>query len=134
MSSLTTVDDALALVLSRATPLSVEDVRIDDAFGRVLAADVVAAVDLPRFPSSAMDGFVVRAADVPATLPVVGRIAAGRPSAASLGPGEAMGIATGGVVPPGADAVVPIEEVVEADGRGPPARGHAGHERPPGRG
>ncbi len=116
MSSLTTVDDALALVLSRATPLSVEDVRIDDALGRVLAADVIAAVDLPRFPSSAMDGFVVRAADVPATLPVVGRIAAGRPSAVSLGPGEAMGIATGGVVPPGADAVVPIEDVVEADG------------------
>jgi molybdopterin molybdotransferase len=62
-----------------------------------------------------MDGFALRAADTPGTLPVVGRVAAGWPSTRSLAPGEAMGIATGGVVPDDADAVVPIEAVVEHD-------------------
>ena len=63
-----------------------------------------------------MDGFAIRAADSPATLPVVGRIAAGRPAERALEAGEAMAIATGGVVPDGADAVVPIEDVEERDG------------------
>jgi molybdopterin molybdotransferase len=58
-----------------------------------------------------MDGFAVRAADTPGRLPIVGRVAAGRPATRPLEPGEAMGIATGGVVPEGADAVVPIERV-----------------------
>jgi molybdopterin molybdotransferase len=62
-----------------------------------------------------MDGFAVRAADTPGELPVVFRIAAGRPAPRSLGPGEAMAVATGGVVPEGADAVIPIEYVVEHD-------------------
>ena len=62
-----------------------------------------------------MDGYAVRAADTPGTLPVVVRIAAGRPAPRRSRPGEAMGIATGGVVPDGADAVVPIEHVVEGD-------------------
>ncbi len=60
-----------------------------------------------------MDGFAVRAAGHAGTLPVVVRIAAGRPAPRALEPGEAMGIATGGVVPDGADAVVPIEVVVD---------------------
>ena len=60
-----------------------------------------------------MDGFALRAADTPGTLPVVERIAAGRPAEHRFAAGEAMGIATGGVVPEGADAVVPIEYVVE---------------------
>src|SRR3989442_9890264 len=59
-----------------------------------------------------MDGFALRAQDTPGRLPVVAHIAAGRPAGRALGPGEAMGIATGGVVPEGADAVVPIEATV----------------------
>src|SRR5581483_9556474 len=82
----------------------------------VLAEPATAAVDLPSFPASAMDGFALRAEDVPATLPVVGRVAAGRPADRPLAPGEAMAIATGGVVPDGADAVVPIEEVEDRGG------------------
>src|SRR5215212_1688969 len=74
-----------------------------------------AGVELRAFPSSARDGFAVRAADTPGALPVVSRIAAGRPAARPLAPGEAMGIATGGVVPEGADAVVPVEHVVETE-------------------
>ena len=62
-----------------------------------------------------MDGFAVRAGDVPGTLPVVARIAAGRPAPRALALGEAMAIATGGVVPEGADAVIPVEYVVEHD-------------------
>jgi molybdopterin molybdotransferase len=62
-----------------------------------------------------MDGYAVRAADTPGRLPVVARIAAGRPAESALGAGEAMAISTGGVVPEGADAVVPIEYVVEHD-------------------
>jgi molybdopterin molybdotransferase len=109
------MEEAQRLVLEHAQPLPAERVPLERAAGRVLAEPARAIVDLPPFPSSAMDGFAVRAADVPATLPVVARVAAGRPAESSLGAGEAMGIATGGVVPEGADAVVPIEYVVEDD-------------------
>ncbi len=114
---LLTVDDALARVLAHVTPLPTETVAVGAAAGRVLAKPAVAGVDLPPFPSSAMDGYALRAADTPATLPVVAHVAAGRPAPRPLAPGEAMGIATGGVVPRGADAVVPIEAVVEHDNR-----------------
>jgi molybdopterin molybdotransferase len=113
---LLSISEALDLVLEHVVPLEPEQVALADAAGRVLAAPATAAVDLPSFPASAMDGFALRAADVPATLPVVGRIAAGRPSTDALQEGQAMAIATGGVVPDGADAVVPIEEVEERDG------------------
>jgi len=116
VAELLTVDEALRRVLERARPLPPEEVAIEDAAGRVLAQDATAVVDLPRFPSSAMDGFAVRAADTPGTLPVVARVAAGRPVSRPLGAGEAMGIATGGVVPEGADAVVPIELVTDEGG------------------
>ena len=115
MADLLTIDEALHLILGRVEPSAGEDLPLADAAGRVLSADAVARVDLPSFPSSAMDGFALRAADVPGRLPVVERIAAGRPAGRPLGAGEAMGIATGGVVPEGADAVAPIEIVVEAD-------------------
>ena len=111
VAELLTVEDALARVLAHARPLEAEPVELVHAAGRVLAEDAVAAIDLPRFPSSAMDGFALRAADTPGTLPVVGRVAAGRPAERPLAAREAMAISTGGVVPEGADAVVPIELV-----------------------
>src|SRR5439155_4067791 len=101
--------------LERVTPLPSESIPVAEAAGRVLAEDARAAVDLPPFPSSAMDGFALRSQDTPGRLPVVAHVAAGVPAPRALGPGEAMGIATGGVVPDGADAVVPIEYVVEHD-------------------
>jgi molybdopterin molybdotransferase len=113
---LLTIDEALAAVLERIQPLEDEPVGLAAAGGRVLSASARAAVDLPPFPSSAMDGYAVRAADTPGRLPVVMRIAAGRPAERPLEPGEAMAIATGGAVPDGADAVVPIEEASEQDG------------------
>ena len=109
------MEEAQRLVLERVRPLPPERIRLDDAAGRFLAEPAVAVVDLPPFDSSAMDGFAVRAADTPGRLPVGFRIAAGRPAPRSLEPGEAMAIATGGAVPEGADAVIPIEYVVEHD-------------------
>lgn len=109
MGALLTLEEAQAAVLARCAPLDVEGVPIESAAGRVTAATVTAAVDLPPFASSAMDGFAVRSADVPGTLVVVGDVAAGMPAARALEAGEAMAISTGGVVPDGADAVVPIE-------------------------
>src|SRR5213078_2708113 len=95
--------------------LPAETVALEDAARRVLAEPAQAEIDLPPFSSSAMDGYAVRAADTPGRLRVAARIAAGRPATSQLEAGEAMGIATGGVVPDGADAVVPIEYVVEHD-------------------
>jgi len=114
MERLLTIEEALAQVLARVRTLPAERVPLAAAAGRVLAEDGRAAVDLPPFPSSAMDGFAVRAADLPGRLPVVYRIAAGRPAPRPLEPGEAMEISTGGVVPEGADAVVQVELVEQA--------------------
>ena len=113
--ALLTREDALARVLDACTPLEAEILPLTRLLRRFAAEDVRAAVDLPPFPSSAMDGFALRAADTPGRLPVVERIAAGAPATRALRAGEAMGIATGGVVPDGADAVIPLEYVVEKD-------------------
>ena len=115
MTALLTLEDAQARVLAHVRRLPAEAVPLREAAGRVTAEAAPAAVDLPPFPSSAMDGYAVRAADLPGTLPVVGHIAAGRPSSVPLEPGQAMAISTGGVVPDGADAVIPIEYVVQHD-------------------
>jgi molybdopterin molybdotransferase len=117
MPGLLSIEEALEAVLARVRPLPAEPVALDAAMGRVLAERALAAVDLPPFASSAMDGYAVRSTDVPGSLPVVFRIAAGLPATAPLGAGEAMAIATGAVVPEGADAVFPVEDVVEHDNR-----------------
>jgi molybdopterin molybdotransferase len=115
VEELLTLEQAQALVLARARPLAAERVPLEHAAGRVLAEPAIAVVDLPPFPSSAMDGYAVRSADTPGTFPVVARIAAGSPATRPLAAGEAMGISTGGVVPEGADAVIQHELVVESD-------------------
>jgi molybdopterin molybdotransferase len=116
VADLIRIEEAQRLVLEHVKPLESERVPIERAAGRVLAEPTVAAVDLPPFASSAMDGYALRAVDTenaPVVLPVVERIAAGAPARGSLGAGEAMAIATGAVVPDGADAVVPLEVVEE---------------------
>lgn len=112
------VDDALAAVLAGAHGLDTELVALEDAYRRVLARDLAALRTQPPQAMSAMDGYAVRAADVaatPATLQVIGEIAAGRPATIGIGPGEALRIFTGGVVPDGSDAVV-IQEDTARDG------------------
>ena len=78
MADLLTLEAAQALVLERARVLPAETVAIAAAAGRVLAAPAHANADLPPFPSSAMDGYAVRASDLPGRLPVAGEVAAGR--------------------------------------------------------
>jgi molybdopterin molybdotransferase len=115
MAALLSLEEAQRRILERVVLLPSERVPLVAAAGRVVAEPAAARVDLPPFDSSAMDGFAVRSADTPGRLPVVARIAAGRPAPRELQEGEAMAIATGGVVPGGADAVIPIEYVVDHD-------------------
>jgi molybdopterin molybdotransferase len=115
VDELLSIEQALAEILARALPLPAEPVAIASAAGRVTAEAPRAVVDLPPFASSAMDGFAVRSEDTPGRLRIAARIAAGRPAGEPLEHGAAMAIATGGAVPEGADAVVPVEYVVEYD-------------------
>ena len=117
MRDLLRLQEALAAVLDRVSVLPAESVPVPHAVGRVLGENASATVDLPPFPSSAMDGFAVRAADTPGDLAVAFRISTGRASDVPLPPGAAAAISTGGVVPDGADAVVPVEVATESDGR-----------------
>ena len=102
--------EAASLVLERTPTLGTERVTLENAAGRVLAEDVAATGPLPAFPSSAVDGYAVRAADAGTTLRVVGESAAGRPSGGAVTAGTAARILTGGVVPEGADTVVMVED------------------------
>lgn len=117
MGDLLSVSEARTRVFAAVRPLASEQVAVEDASDRVLAAPALAATDLPPFASSAMDGFAVRAADLPGVLPVVFRVAAGRPAPQALPESAAMGVATGGVIPLGADAVVPVERAVDLGDR-----------------
>jgi len=102
---------AAALVLGRTEFLGVEDVALIDCGGRVLARDIVASALLPAFPSSAVDGYALRAADAGKVLRVAGESAAGRPFESDVEPGTAIRILTGGALPEGADCVVMMEDV-----------------------
>ncbi len=113
---------ALRIILGEAPATrSVDEVPMGLAFGRVLARDAVADVDMPPFEKSSMDGWAVRAADVakvPAALVVRGAIHAGQTPPAPLTAGETWKIMTGAPLPPGADAVVMVEDsTLSADGR-----------------
>ena len=94
----------LAAPQTERTPLA-------HALGRILAEEVCADEDYPRAPRSVMDGFAIAAADVPGELPIVGDVRMGEGVDSVLPRGSAMRIPTGGMLPPGADAVVPIEDV-----------------------
>ncbi len=116
MADLRTLEEALELILAHAERLPPEPVELARATGRVLAEPALARADLPPFPSSAMDGYAVRAAETPGRLPIGARIAAGSPLSGALPVGTVAAIATGAAVPEGADAVVPVERTAEVDG------------------
>ncbi|MEV8532792.1 gephyrin-like molybdotransferase Glp [Streptomyces sp. NPDC051211] len=110
------VDEHLADILAAVRPLEPIELQLLDAQGCVLVEDVTVPVALPPFDNSSMDGYAVRVADVqgaseefPAVLTVVGDIAAGSGELPSVGPGQAARIMTGAPLPPGAEAVVPVE-------------------------
>lgn len=120
-----TVPDALRLLEKQElSPLRTEHVSLEDACGRVLAADVVAPEDLPGFDRSTMDGYAVYAADtfgasdrMPVYLEVRGQVMMGKASEFKLIRGQAAQIPTGGMLPGGADAVVMFEHTNSIDGR-----------------
>lgn len=112
-----TVEEHRQRILGTVRPLPAAEVGLTDALGCALAREVRAAISLPGFTNSAMDGYAVRSADVagasesvPVVLPVAGDIPAGSTARVSLEPGQALRIMTGAPLPEGADAVVPVEE------------------------
>ena len=124
-----TVEEHQAAVAALLSPMTEEDVELASAHGRVLARNMAAAVALPGFDNSAMDGYAVRWAEVaqcPVRLPVADDIPAGRTDVRPLEPGTAHRIMTGAPLPPGADVVVPVEltdggtDVVEIRDAPPP--------------
>ena len=120
--------DAEAFIArSYATAVGTEEVELAEARGRILARDLTAGADLPRFDASAVDGYAVRAADLAkgriTRLAVVGRSAAGHPMPRAIEAGEAARIFTGAMVPAGADLVL-MQEDCRLDGNNlivPPA-------------
>ncbi|HWB50726.1 MAG TPA: gephyrin-like molybdotransferase Glp [Stellaceae bacterium] len=120
--TLLSVDEALALIERRVTPVvEAETVPLGDALGRILARDLIAAMDVPPHANSAVDGFAIAHADLlperETVLPVTGRAAAGHPLARPIERGEAIRIFTGAPMPEGADTVMMQEDCVFADGR-----------------
>ncbi len=104
------VEEARAAVLATGHLVGDEEVSVADAHGRILREDQYAAQDVPPWPTSAMDGFAVRVSDL-LRLRIVEESAAGAPRMEHVSIGEAAPISTGAWLPPGADAVVPIEAV-----------------------
>ncbi|MBM3266516.1 MAG: molybdopterin molybdotransferase MoeA [Candidatus Sericytochromatia bacterium] len=111
--------EAQRIVRADLGVLPAEPTRLHDLCGRVLAEPIGAAEDLPPFYNSAMDGYAVRSQDagaVPVSLRVVGQVASGALWDRPLAAGEALRIMTGAPMPPGADAVVRVEDTGEAQG------------------
>lgn len=110
------LDEAVAEVLETCRQLPPRSLSVGEALGHVLAEDVRAADPVPPFANSAMDGYAVRAADIasatsehPASLVVIGTVAAGHVPTAKVGGGEALRIMTGALFPEGADTVAIVE-------------------------
>ncbi|SDO40461.1 molybdopterin molybdochelatase [Nakamurella panacisegetis] len=107
------VEEHAKIVSDLLSPSPSVNVSLHDAAGLVLAHDLIAPIDLPPFPNSAMDGYAVRAADLPSfpiTLPVSQDIPAGRQDTGPLTPGTAARIMTGAPMPDGADTIVQVEK------------------------
>ena len=109
-------EEARSIVLENIIPLESQLVPLHDALGRAAAEDIAAAWDMPACDNSAMDGFAVRADDcrsLPVTLRISGYLPAGETATEGVEAGCAVKIMTGAPVPPGCDAVVPVEETEE---------------------
>jgi molybdopterin molybdotransferase len=114
VSDLISIAEARRRVLDSVTPLGNEPVALARALGRVLAEDVSSGIAVPPFDSSGMDGYAV-VAGPPAELEVIGEARAGQPADVAVKPGAAVRISTGGKLPEGADAVVPVERVTASN-------------------
>ena len=115
------LDEMERLIAERIAPVQeTEGVSLSAAHGRVLAADLIASVDLPPFDNSAVDGYAVRHRDLnpggDTTLKISGRLQAGQDAATGIGEGEAIRIFTGAPMPAGADTVFMQEDVTTEGG------------------
>ncbi len=113
--ALLTLAEAQARLLAMAVALPVERVPVAEALGRYLAEPLVARRTQPPADLSAMDGYALRAADLSGPWRVIGESACGHPFEGAVGPGEAVRIATGALIPPGADMVL-MQEDAARDG------------------
>jgi molybdopterin molybdotransferase len=118
VSDLISITEARRRVLEAVTQLGDEPVALDAALGRVLAEDVTSPTAVPPFDSSGMDGYAVATLDG-GELEVIGEARAGHPWDGKLGPGAAVRISTGALVPEGAAAVVPVEQTTALRGGSP---------------
>ncbi|NPA91671.1 MAG: molybdopterin molybdotransferase MoeA [Chloroflexi bacterium] len=107
------IEEAWALIRAYVSPLMPTTIPFQESLGHVLAEDVRAEEPLPPFRAAVVDGYALRAEDRDAWREVVGEQRVGRATEAEVGPGEAMWVATGAPVPPGADAVVEVERTEE---------------------
>ncbi|MFG2370878.1 gephyrin-like molybdotransferase Glp [Streptomyces sp. NPDC048504] len=136
-----TVDEHLEDILATVRPLEPIELQLLDAQGCVLVEDITVPVSLPPFDNSSMDGYAVRVTDVagaseefPAVLTVIGDVAAGQAEPLHVGPGETARIMTGAPLPPGAEAVVPVEWTDGGLGDGPVTGMRARSQAPEGAG
>src|SRR5688572_1657053 len=109
------LDEAQRRLLGGVEPLAVERVAVEQSLGRCTAEDITAARTQPAADLSAMDGYAMPECDLAGPWRVVGESAAGRPFAGTLGPGEAVRISTGALMPAGAGAVL-LQENAARDG------------------
>ncbi|MBI2328609.1 MAG: molybdenum cofactor biosynthesis protein [Chloroflexi bacterium] len=123
--ALLSFEEAKKVVAANIEPVSrVETINIDEAVGRVLAEDIVATLSIPSFNRAAMDGYAVKAKDTfnsgqlnPKVLNLVGELHAGETPRERVGGGQCLQIATGAMMPQGADAVVMVEDTEAENGR-----------------
>ncbi|WP_297239833.1 molybdopterin molybdotransferase MoeA [uncultured Flavonifractor sp.] len=117
-----TLEEAQTAILLNRVPLGTQMLPLERALGRTLAADVAAPLDQPPFDRSPLDGYALRSADLagadrdhPAVLEVVDTVYAGDEARIPVGPGQAVRLMTGAMLPPGCDCVVPQEDTDRGD-------------------
>jgi len=109
------ITEALDIIYTHCTPVSIEIIPIEEALGRIMAEDSIATFDLPRFDNSAMDGYAVKCSDENSIVICEEIIYAGDNPEMTLLQGTAIKIMTGAPIPKGCEAIIPVENVTTSD-------------------
>jgi len=110
------IEEALKTVLQHIEPLPPVETTLEESLGRVLARDIQSQEDVPATPTTSRDGFAIDTREKSVRLRIAGEQLAGRPAPVEVGPDTAVRITTGAPIPPGADAVIMVEDTEEEDG------------------
>jgi len=110
------IEEALKTVLQHIEPLPPVETTLEESLGRVLARDIQSQEDVPATPTTSRDGFAIDTREKSVRRRIVGEQLAGRPAPVEVGPDTAVRITTGAPIPPGADAVIMVEDTEEEDG------------------